>query len=88
MSDPAKYRKREEVDKVREETDPIKVLEARLLARGLLFEATIKARRDEIKEEIEAAVDFAMEADLPPETELMVDILAAPSTDRETAHGR
>ncbi|MCH1542197.1 MAG: pyruvate dehydrogenase (acetyl-transferring) E1 component subunit alpha [Alphaproteobacteria bacterium] len=88
MSDPAKYRKREEVDKVREETDPIKVLEARLLARGLLCEATIKARRDEIKEEIEAAVDFAMEADLPPETELMVDILAAPSTDRETAHGR
>jgi pyruvate dehydrogenase E1 component alpha subunit len=76
MSDPAKYRKREEVDKVREETDPIKLLEARLIERGLLDEAVIKTRRNEIKEEIEAAVDFALDAPLPADSELMLDILA------------
>ena len=76
MSDPAKYRKREEVDKVREETDPIKLLEARLIERGLLDEAAIKTRRNEIKEEIEAAVDFALDAPLPADSELMLDILA------------
>ena len=43
MSDPAKYRKREEVDKVREETDPIKLLEARLIERGILDEAEAKS---------------------------------------------
>jgi pyruvate dehydrogenase E1 component alpha subunit len=76
MSDPAKYRKREEVDKVRDETDPIKLLEARLVERGILDEADAKSQRNEIKEEIEQAVDFALDAALPPESELMVDILA------------
>ena len=84
MSDPAKYRKREEVDKVRNETDPIKLLEARLLADGLIDEWQIAARRNDIKEKIEQAVDFALAAPLPPETELMVDILA----DSGDTHGR
>ena len=84
MSDPAKYRKREEVDKVRNETDPIKLLEARLLADGLLDEAQIAARRNDIKEQIEQAVDFALDAPLPPDSELMVDILAG----SEGTHGR
>ena len=88
MSDPAKYRKRDEVDKVREETDPIKVLEGRLLARGLVDEATIKTRRDAIKEEVEVAVDFALSADLPPDSDLMTDILAAPSEAGGDHHGR
>ena len=76
MSDPAKYRKREEVDKVRDETDPIKLLEARLIERGILDATEAKKQRDLIKEEIEQAVDFALDAALPPESELMVDILA------------
>ena len=47
MSDPVKYRKREEVDKVREETDPIKLLEARLIERGILDEAEAKEQRED-----------------------------------------
>lgn len=76
MSDPAKYRKREEVDKVRTETDPIKLLEARLLDRKLMDEAELKKRQAKIKEDIEAAVDFGLDSQLPPESELMTDILA------------
>ena len=76
MSDPAKYRKREEVDKVRAETDPIKLLEARLLQRGHIDEAALKQKQNDIKERIEAAVDFALTAALPPDSELMSDILA------------
>ena len=76
MSDPAKYRKREEVDKVRAETDPIKLLEAKLFERGVIDEATLKSRHDAIKEKIETAVDFALDSPQPPESELMKDILA------------
>ncbi len=76
MSDPAKYRKREEVDKVRAETDPIKVLEARLLDRKLISEDELKQRQADIKEQIEKAVDFGLDSALPPESELMRDILA------------
>lgn len=76
MSDPAKYRKREEVDKVRAETDPIKLLEARLLERGMISEDNLKSRQAEIKEHIEKAVDFGLDSSLPPESELMRDILA------------
>ena len=88
MSDPAKYRKREEVDKVREETDPIKLLEARLIERGILDEAEAKKQRDIIKEDIEVAVDFALDAALPPESELMVDILADSSQIEGGQNGR
>jgi len=76
MSDPAKYRKREEVDKVRAETDPIKLLEARLLDKGLIDEAELKSRQAKIKEDIERAVDFGIESPLPPASDLMEDILA------------
>ena len=76
MSDPAKYRKREEVDKVRAETDPIKLLEARLLDKGLIDEAELKSRQAQIKEDIERAVDFGIESPLPPASDLMEDILA------------
>jgi pyruvate dehydrogenase E1 component alpha subunit len=76
MSDPAKYRKREEVDKVRSETDPIKVLEATLFERGAIEEAALKTRQNDIKQQIETAVDFALASPLPPESDLMQDILA------------
>ena len=76
MSDPAKYRKREEVDKIRAETDPIKLLEARLLDRGLIDEADLKIRQAQIKEDIERAVDFGLDSPLPPPHELSEDVLA------------
>ncbi len=76
MSDPAKYRKREEVDKVRSETDPIKIFESRLIERGIMSEADIRAERETIKGDIEAAVDFALDSPLPAESELTTDVLA------------
>lgn len=87
MSDPAKYRKREEVDKVREETDPIKVLETHLADRRVMSEATLKKRRNEIREEIEGAVDYALNAPLPADSELMTDILAAPHSQGDSQNG-
>ena len=76
MSDPAKYRKREEVDKVRAETDPIKLLEARLVERGIITQEELKQKQSDIKEQIETAVDFGLDSPLPDESELMQDILA------------
>ena len=76
MSDPAKYRKREEVEKVRRETDPIKLLQGRLIERKLIAEDELKTQLDAIKEEIEAAIDFALESPHPSPSELHTDILA------------
>ena len=80
MSDPAKYRKREEVDKVRAETDPIKLFEARLVERGLITQEELKQKQSDIKEQIETAVDFGLDSPLPDESELMQDILAPRGT--------
>ena len=55
-------------------TDPIKLWK-RAAGTGILDEAEAKKQRDIIKEDIEVAVDFALDAALPP-GELMVDILA------------
>jgi len=76
MSDPAKYRKREEVDEVRERTDPIMLTEEKLLTRKIADEEKLKARRKEIFEDIADAVDFALESQLPDPKELTTDILA------------
>ncbi len=62
---------------MRRETDPLKILEERLLHRQLIDEADLKKRKEAIKEEIETAVDFALDSDLPPDSDLMTDILAA-----------
>lgn len=76
MSDPAKYRKREEVDEVRERTDPIMLTEEKLITRKIANEEKLKARRKEIFDDIADAVDFALESQLPDPKELATDILA------------
>jgi pyruvate dehydrogenase E1 component alpha subunit len=76
MSDPAKYRKREEVNKVREETDPIMLVQNRLIEGGLSDEASLKQKQNQIKDAIEEAIDFSLESPLPDASELMTDILA------------
>lgn len=76
MSDPAKYRKREEVDDVREHSDPIMLTEQKLIARKVLSEDEIKERRRVIYDDIADAVDFALESPLPDASSLLTDIYA------------
>jgi pyruvate dehydrogenase E1 component alpha subunit len=74
MSDPAKYRTREEVQKMREQHDCIETARAELLAMGMT-EATLKTIDDEVKAVVQDSADFAQESPEPPEGELWTDVL-------------
>ncbi|MGV1761340.1 pyruvate dehydrogenase (acetyl-transferring) E1 component subunit alpha [Rhizobium sp. A22-96] len=74
MSDPAKYRSREEVQKVRNESDPIDRSRARILEDGHASEDDIKLIEKEIKDIVAEAVDFAKASPLPDPTELYTDV--------------
>ncbi|MBL4620451.1 MAG: pyruvate dehydrogenase (acetyl-transferring) E1 component subunit alpha [Marinicaulis sp.] len=76
MSDPAKYRTREEVDEVREHNDPIKRCEQRLIENGYADTAALKAIDKEVKAVVKAAADFALESPEPALSELYTDITA------------
>ena len=60
MSDPAKYRTREEVQKVREEKDPIDTLRSMLIEKHKVLEKEFKATDAEIKVIVTEASDFAL----------------------------
>jgi len=74
MSDPAKYRTREEVQKMREQHDCIETLRGLLLGAGTA-EAELKTVDDEVKAIVAEAADFAQKSPEPPESELWTDIL-------------
>ncbi len=76
MSDPAKYRTREEVQKMREERDPIESVRQMLLTGKHASEDDLKAIDKEIKAVVNASADFAKESPLPDESELWTDIYA------------
>jgi pyruvate dehydrogenase E1 component alpha subunit len=76
MSDPAKYRTREEVEDVREKNDPIKRCEMRLAEVGFKDEAALKKIDTEIKQIVKDAADFSLESPEPEAKELYTDILA------------
>ena len=73
MSDPAKYRTREEVEKVRHDQDPIEQVRARLLAAGA-DEAELKAIDAEVREIVNAAAEFAQHDPEPDPSELYSDV--------------
>ncbi|MEL6285468.1 MAG: pyruvate dehydrogenase (acetyl-transferring) E1 component subunit alpha [Pseudomonadota bacterium] len=75
MSDPAKYRKREEVDDVRSHHDPIDGLKGMLLEAGYSTEDDLKALDKEIRAEIKAAADYALDSPEPDPAELYTDVL-------------
>jgi len=75
MSDPAKYRSRDEVSKMREERDPIESLRARALAAGLMSEAEMKAVDQEVRAIVVEAAEFAQQSPEPDVKELYTDIL-------------
>jgi len=76
MSDPAKYRTREEVQEVREKRDPIEQYGARLIQRGGLREDELKALDKDISGIVNTAAAFATESSEPAPTELYTDIYA------------
>ena len=77
MSDPAKYRTKEEVQKVRQERDPIERLRAFLLENGHTEEATLKEIDKEVKAIVSKSADFAQTSPEPDPSELYTDVLVA-----------
>jgi pyruvate dehydrogenase E1 component alpha subunit len=74
MSDPAKYRTRDEVQKMREERDAIEQVRKRLLA-AKVSEDDLKEIDKEIKATVNAAADFSKESPEPALSELWTDIV-------------
>jgi pyruvate dehydrogenase E1 component alpha subunit len=74
MSDPAKYRSREEVQAVREKSDPIEGLKADLLQAGAAEDA-LKAIDQDIRKIVAEAADFAESAPEPALEDLYTDVL-------------
>jgi pyruvate dehydrogenase E1 component alpha subunit len=75
MSDPAKYRTRDEVDDIRSNQDPIEGCKRRLDAAGVP-EDQLKEIDKEIKAQVKEAADFALESPEPDPSELYTDVLA------------
>src|SRR5437762_152661 len=73
MSDPAKYRTREEVEKIRHDQDPIEQVRSRLLE-AKVSEAELKAIDAEVREIVNAAADFAQHDPEPDASELWTDV--------------
>jgi len=73
MSDPAKYRTRKEVDKVRHDSDPIEQVRQRLLGLSV-SEQELKAIDGEVREIVNEAADFAQHTAEPDASELYTDI--------------
>jgi pyruvate dehydrogenase E1 component alpha subunit len=76
MSDPAKYRSKEEVDKVRTEHDPIEQVRSRLLKRGFATEDALKKIDAEVRAVVNEAAEFATNDAEPDPSELWTDVYA------------
>ncbi len=74
MSDPAKYRSREEVQAVRDKSDPIEHAKKLLEEMGVK-EADLKTIEQEIRRQVNEAADFAESTDEPAPAELYTDVL-------------
>ncbi|HEY1877981.1 MAG TPA: pyruvate dehydrogenase (acetyl-transferring) E1 component subunit alpha, partial [Rhizomicrobium sp.] len=74
MSDPAKYRTREEVTEVREKRDPIEHFGKKLIERGVVTEEDLKQMDAVVKKVVVEAAEFATESPEPALSELYTDI--------------
>ena len=77
MSDPAKYRTKEELEKMRSEHDPIDALRHLLLSQKLMDEDAFKALDKDIKEIVLEAAEFAQTSPEPDVSELWTDVVVA-----------
>ncbi len=75
MSDPGKYRERDEIEKMREERDPIEQLKKFIFAETKITETDLDAMDKEIKEIVNASAEFAQESPELDASELWTDVL-------------
>jgi len=76
MSDPGKYRTREEIDAVRKQRDPIDHVEELLRSKKMADDAALKAVDAEVRRIIADAAEFARTAPEPDPSELFSDVYA------------
>ncbi|WP_299372060.1 pyruvate dehydrogenase (acetyl-transferring) E1 component subunit alpha [uncultured Kiloniella sp.] len=76
MSDPAKYRSKEEVQKVREERDPIERLRAVMEKKNVIDEAGMKQIDKDVKAIVSKSAEFAQSSPEPDPSELYTDVYA------------
>jgi pyruvate dehydrogenase E1 component alpha subunit len=76
MSDPAKYRTREEVQKVRTEQDPIEQVRNRILEKKLAGEDALKKIDAEVRDIVNESAEFATNDPEPDASELWTDVYA------------
>ncbi len=74
MSDPAKYRSKEEVQKVRQERDPIERLRGIMIEQKVMDETKLKELDKEVKAIVSEAADFAQTSPEPDPSELYTDV--------------
>ncbi|QQS27428.1 MAG: pyruvate dehydrogenase (acetyl-transferring) E1 component subunit alpha [Sphingobacteriales bacterium] len=77
MSDPGKYRTREEVDQYKK-IDPIKVVYDHILENGYETEAYLEKIEEKINEIVNKSVEFAEHSDYPDDSELFTDVYLQP----------
>lgn len=75
MSDPAKYRTKEEVEEYKKQ-DPIEQVRDTILKNKYATEAELKAIDDRIKDQVMEAVTFSEESNFPPASDAYTDIYA------------
>ncbi|WP_455478550.1 pyruvate dehydrogenase (acetyl-transferring) E1 component subunit alpha [Bartonella sp. B10] len=75
MSDPARYRSKEEVQKIKEEHDPIDQVKNRILKQNLASEDDLKSIEKEVRAIVADAADFAQSDQEPDASELYTDVL-------------
>jgi pyruvate dehydrogenase E1 component alpha subunit len=76
MSDPAKYRSKEELTEMREKRDPIENFGKKLIERGVVSAEDLKQMDNEVKRIVVEAAEFATESPEPGVAELYTDIYA------------
>ncbi len=75
MSDPAKYRSKDEVQKMRSERDPVEQVKARLIEKKWASEDELKAIDKEVRDIVADAAEFAQTDPEPDASELWTDIV-------------
>ena len=76
MSDPAKYRSKDEVQKMRDEHDPIEMVKSRLLASGQINEDDLKKIDADVRAIVSEAAEFSQTSPEPDPSELWTDVYA------------
>jgi pyruvate dehydrogenase E1 component alpha subunit len=76
MSDPAKYRSREEVQEVRASRDPIELVGKRLVEAGVIDDDRLKQIDKDVRAVVNEAAEFATSDPEPGASELFTDVVA------------